>query len=266
MEAAGLGLFMLSACFFTALLEYPASPARQAIASPFLRRALTGAAMGLTAIALIYSPWGKQSGAHYNPAVTLTFLRLGKVAPADALFYVLAQFIGGVGGILLAAATFPQFVAHPTVYYVVTRPGPSGAVAAFLAELTITFILMSVILRVSNTPRLAPYTALFAGALVATYITWEAPLSGMSMNPARSFASAFAARDWTALWVYFTAPLCGMMLAALVYRGAGASVSCAKLHHHNDKRCIFCAYRQERTDRETSTLPDGLKSANNSLK
>jgi aquaporin Z len=246
MEAAGLGLFMLSACFFTALLQHPESPLRQAVASPLARRALIGLAMGLTAITLTYSPWGKQSGAHYNPSVTLTFLRLGKVARGDAVFYMIAQFVGGTVGVLVAALAFRMVVAHPSVHYVVTAPGIGGDGVAFLAELAITFLLMSVILRVSNTPKLARCTGLFAGALVAAYITVEAPLSGMSMNPARTFGSAFAAREWTALWVYFTAPLLGMLLAAEVYvrrRGAGA-VGCAKLHHQNHSRCIFCDYRR----------------------
>src|ERR1043166_8954154 len=91
MEAAELGGFMISASAFTILLYHPASPAVLAIPPEFLRRALTGMAMGLTAIALIYSPWGKQSGAHMNPAFTLTFFRLGKVAPWDAAFYIIAQ-------------------------------------------------------------------------------------------------------------------------------------------------------------------------------
>ena len=72
-EAACLGLFMVSACSFTVLLEHPASALRHAITSSFARRMLTGIAMGLTAVALIYSPWGKQSGAHLNPSTTLTF-------------------------------------------------------------------------------------------------------------------------------------------------------------------------------------------------
>src|SRR5574342_250979 len=92
MEAAGLGIFMLSACLFDVLLEHPASPFRQAIADPLTRRMLMGVAMGLTAVVIIYSPWGMQSGAHLNPAVTLSFLRLGKVAIWDGVFYVLAQF------------------------------------------------------------------------------------------------------------------------------------------------------------------------------
>ena len=79
MEAAGLGLFMLSACLFTVLLEHPGSAAHQALPDPLLRRALIGVAMGLTAVAIIYSPFGKRSGAHLNPSVTFTFWRLGKI-------------------------------------------------------------------------------------------------------------------------------------------------------------------------------------------
>lgn len=101
MEAAGLAVFMLSAGLFGTLLGHPDSPAYQAIADPFLRRVLMGLAMGLTAVGIIYSPWGQRSGAHINPAVTLTFLRLGKVSPWDAAFYVLAQFAGGIYGVVL---------------------------------------------------------------------------------------------------------------------------------------------------------------------
>jgi len=198
--------------------------------------------MGLTAIGIIYSPWGKQSGGHINPSVTLTFFRLGKVSGWDALFYVGFQFIGGVLGALLAATILSAWVSDPAVNYVVTAPGSAGTWAAFAAELVITFILMSVILTVSNIPWLHRWTGLCAGALVATYITIEAPISGMSMNPARTLASAVPAQYWTALWIYFTAPLVGMLMAAEAYtrvKGARA-VACAKLHHENNKRCIFC--------------------------
>lgn len=245
MEAAGLGLFMISACLFAILLFYPGSPLPQALPDPMVRRILMGLAMGGTAIGLIYSPWGQQSGAHLNPSTTVTFWRLGKVEPWDAVFYILAQFAGGILGVVLSALVWGRVIADPHVYYVVTVPGAYGVGVAFVAEVLITFVLMAMILRVSNTPRLARYTGCCAGLLVATYISIEAPLSGMSMNPARTLGSAVVAQDWTALWVYFTAPLLGMLLAAEFYaRGAGAQrVFCAKLHHHNSKRCIFrCGY------------------------
>jgi aquaporin Z len=246
MEAAELGLFMLSACLFVALIEYPGSAGNQLITDPFLRRMIIGLAMGITAILIVYSPLGLQSGAHFNPAVTLTFLRLGKIAPWDAFFYVIAQFAGAVLGVLLAAALLGKMLmANPSVNYVVTVPGNAGVSAAFIAEVLISFGLMLTVLIVSNTKRLNRYTALFAGAIVAIYITFEAPISGMSMNPARSFGSAFPAQIWTALWMYFIAPPIGMLLAAEVYlqfKGA-RSVLCCKLHHENDKRCIFhCRY------------------------
>ncbi len=240
-EAAGLGLFMISACAFTVLLYHPASPVTQGIQNEGVRRMLMGVAMGLTAVALIFSPFGKRSGAHFNPAVTLTYLRLGKIAPWDASFYILFQFIGGILGVLIASVFFRDLVAHSAVNYAVTVPGPNGPTLAFVAELTITFILMTVILTVSNTKRLGRWTGLFAGALIASYICLEAPISGMSMNPARTFGSAFGAHLWTSLWVYFTAPPLGMLLGAEVYKRVkgGEAVACAKLHHHNNTRCIF---------------------------
>jgi aquaporin Z len=127
------------------------------------------------------------------------------------------------------------------VRFAATSPGPGGPATAFLAELSISFLLMGVVLVASNSVRLARSTPLLCGALVAAYITLEAPISGMSMNPARSFASAVAAWHWTALWIYFTAPPLGMLVAAEAYvrlRGAHR-VLCAKLNHHTARRCIF---------------------------
>jgi aquaporin Z len=239
---------MISAFSFATLLEHPSSAAHQAIANPALRRLLMGLAMGGTAIALIYSPWGQQSGAHINPSTTLTFFRLGKIAKWDALFYITAQFIGAAAGAVTAALVLGPRAAHASVNYVATMPGAWGDLPAFAAETLISFGLMTVILHVSRHPKLHKITGLCAGSLVAVYITIEAPISGMSMNPARSFASAFAANSWVGLWIYFTAPVIGMLAAGEIYlrhRGI-ANVACAKLHHDNCKRCIFCgkpAYR-----------------------
>ncbi len=243
-EAFCLGMFMVSAGVFTVLLEYPSSPIHHAIPSPDLRRALIGLAMGLTAGGLIYSPWGQQSGAHMNPAVTLTFFRLGKVSKWDALFYIAAQFIGGLLGVLLTRAVLGGRFTDPAVDYVVTVPGSAGEATAFAAELAISCGLMLMILFVTNTPRLARYTGLFAGMLVALYITFEAPYSGMSINPARTVASALPSGVWTAAWIYFIAPVAGMLLAVEIRRSLinGANAACAKLHHPPDRRCIFCGF------------------------
>lgn len=244
-EAAGLGLFMISACLFATLLEHPDSPARQGLMSATLRRIPMGLAMGVTAVGIIYSSWGKRSGAHLNPAVTLTFWRLGKLAAWDAVFYGLAQLAGAIGGVGVAAALLGSRLGHPAVGYAATVPGASGAGAAFAAEFAMTFVLMTMVLTVSNRPDLNRYTGLCAGALVASYIILEAPLSGMSLNPARTLGSAVHAQVWTGLWVYLTAPVLGMLAAAQVYVTARGMrpVLCAKLHHDNAQRCIFrCRY------------------------
>jgi len=238
-EAAGLGVFMFVACVFGTLLAYPGSPVMRAVPDGLVRRALMGIVMGLTAIALIYSPFGRRSGAHFNPATTLTFWWLGKVATSDALAYVVAQLVGGVAGVVVAAVALGAALADPAVNYVVTQPGAAGSAAAFVAETVISFVLMSAVLWVSNSQRLARFTGLVAGVLVTLYITIEAPMSGMSMNPARSVASAAPAGAWTALWIYLAAPPLGMLLAAETYARRAGFVYCAKLHHDDRSRCIF---------------------------
>ncbi len=217
-EAWALGMFMLSALLFTDLLEYPGSPVYAAIQSPFARRAVVGIAMGLTAIALIYSPWGKRSGAHINPAVTLTHWQLNRIRGRDAIMYILAQFAGAVLGVWSYKVIAPTDIAHPGVNYVATVPGPAGLLPAFLGEMLISLTLISVVLRLSNHARYAPYTGYVAGLLVALFITFEAPFSGMSMNPARSFGSAIVGNIWTGWWIYLTAPVLGMLLGGYLYR------------------------------------------------
>jgi aquaporin Z len=241
METAGLGVFMISACIFTVLFFHPLSRVEQAINNVMIQRVLTGAAMGLTSIAIHYSPWGRRSGAHLNPALTLSFLFLGKIRKWDAIFYVLAQFAGGIAGVGVAALLIGMPLMHSAVNYAATVPGPGGPTIAFEAECLISFVLMLTVLLVSNSKRLTRYTSLAAGFLVAAYITIESPVSGMSMNAARTLGSAVFAEEWTALWIYFTAPLLGMLSAAALYRSrfGVARVYCAKLRHHNGGPCIF---------------------------
>jgi len=245
MEGAELASFMISACLFTVLLQHPGSPARAALPNDTLRRVLTGMAMGLTALAIFYSPWGKRSGAHLNPSVTLTFFTLGKIEGRDALFYILAQFAGGIAGVGVASLLIGAALGHPAVNYAATLPGTAGPWVAFGAEFFISFLMIAAVLTFSNSKSLTRWTPVIAATLVATYISIESPLSGMSMNPARTLGSSVWATSFQALWVYFTAPVLGMLLAARVYvsRHGAHRVFCAKLHHHNGQRCIFrCNY------------------------
>jgi len=243
-ECWALGMFMVSAGFATLLLESHALPLHDAIPNADLRRLLIGIAMGLTAIGLIYSPWGQRSGAHMNPSVTLAFLLLGRVAAWDALFYTLAQFVGGSAGVLLVYALAGAPFAAPEVDFVTTLPGAAGPAVAFLAETAISALLMFTVLNLAGSARYARWTGVCAGVLVAVFITFEAPHSGMSMNPARSFGSAVVAGRWRDLWIYFTAPPLGMAFAAALYRLIPElrRGGCAKLVHGPDVRCIHCGY------------------------
>lgn len=238
-EAIGLGTFMVSAILFTAILFHRDFPF---VGWNFgLRLMLTGVAMGLTLIGIIFSPFGQRSGAHLNPAFTLTFWRLGKIKTPDAVFYMIFQFIGGVAGVLLAWLLLGNWASAPEVNFAVTVPNSSGPAVSFAAEFIITFIQMTVVLITSNHPRLSRYTPFFAAAFLATYITFEAPISGMSMNPARTFASAIVANTWNGWWLYFVAPPLATLAAGEVFvriKGLHA-VLCAKLYHHNTFRCIF---------------------------
>jgi aquaporin Z len=249
MEAAGLCLFMISACGAAVLLEHPSSPVRHLVHEAWARRVLMGAAMGATAAAIVYSPIGKQSGAHLNPSVTIAFWALGRIERSDALFYVIAQFAGGLAGVALSSLLLGPLIADPSVNYVVTAPGRYGAAVALVAEIAISFVLMHVVLASTARPRIARWTGAWAAILVAVYIAVEAPLSGMSMNPARSWGSASFAGAMGGVWIYFVGPPLGMLLAARLHAHPPDPAPCPKLHHENSRRCIFCGRPALKGDR-----------------
>lgn len=241
MEVGEVGCYLFVACALTTLLQHPGSIVRQFVSNGLARTALMGIAMGSTAVAIVMSPWGKRSGGHFNAAITFSFYRLGKVELWDSWFYVIAQFVGAISGVAVARFALGDALVDSAVRCAVTSPGAYGNAVAFLAELVISFILMITVLIVTNHEKLAPYTAYFVGALIAIYFTFEAPLSGMSTNPARTFGSALHAHYWHALWIYFIAPSLGMLAASEVFLRARGGVApfCAKLHHANNERCIF---------------------------
>jgi len=228
-EGWALGMFMISASVVTTLLEYPGALMNHLIADGAVRLGLIGVSMGGTAVALIYSPWGKRSGAHMNPAVTLAFLSLGRIAPVNATFYIAAQFAGGYAGVLLSRVLLGAPFTAPPVSYIATLPGPAGPAAAFTAEFAISFVMMFVILMISNDARWSRYTGVAAGVLISGYVFFESPLSGFSMNPARTFASALPAHAWTGWWIYFTAPVTAMWLAARAFHALTPEPE--RLHH-----------------------------------
>lgn len=243
-EGVELAIFMISACVFTVLLFHSSYPVLHLIPNAALRRLLMGTAMGITAICIIRSPIGQRSGAHFNPAITLTYLRLGKIGVWDAVFYVVFQFMGGVLGVAVSVLVLRNTLADPSVEYAITVPGQYGTAAAFCAELFMATVLMGVVLWISNRPSVANLTSYFVGILIALYILFFAPVSGFSINPARTTGSAVFADVWTAEWLYFVAPVLGMMISAEIYlRIYGADrILCAKLHPDPKYPCPFLCH------------------------
>lgn len=212
-EAWALGTFMISAALCTILIENNISGDHA-----MLKRLFTGLAMGLTAILIIYSPWGRHSGAHMNPAMSFTMLLLRKMERYTAWMYIAFQFTGGIIGLALVNLFLNEQLMQANVNFVQTLPGPQGIGKAFMGEYLISFILILMILFSSNDRSGRRYTGIFAGILIAAFITFESPYSGMSMNPARTMASALLAGNYTYLWIYFLAPIAGMLSAAFSWK------------------------------------------------
>jgi len=243
-EGWALGSFMISVGLFVTLFESPRSLVLAVVPNAHLRVALLGIAIGTTAIFLIHSPWGKRSGTHMNPAITVAFLRLRKIHAWDAAFFIAAQTLGGTLGVVVVAICLGHVFTDPPVSYAVTVPGSAGMAAAFAAETVISFSLMTTILAFTASPKLIRFTGLSVGCLVALFIIVESPLSGTSMNPARTLASAAPVMMWQYLWIYLAAPTIGMLAAAefqLFMRGRGAP-GCTKLLQSRTVRCIHCGY------------------------
>jgi aquaporin Z len=246
-EAAGTAIMMLVGVVAIALIWSDGSAVRTMIPSPGLRRLLTGLLFATGATCVVVSPLGQRSGGHLNPAVTLAFWLKGSVRTADALFYVVAQIAGAVLGVGIAALLLDR-AAVRSVQFGLTAPGAGyGVPAAFGAEVAITALLVGVILYCVNTPRLARLTPVLAGTLVVLLVFVEAPVSGTSLNPARSIAPALLAGVFENQWLYLVAPPAGAALAVWLHgrlTGARPAAGCAKLFHTERYRCIFnnCSY------------------------
>ncbi len=164
---------------------------------------------GLIVLAMIYAV-GDVSGAHLNPALTLGFLAARRLSPRFALPYIASQSIGALMASLLLRFLFPQ---NATL----GATSPAGpALQSLVLETILTCILMFVILCVSTGAKERGITAGIAvGSVIALEALFAGPISGASMNPARSFAPALTSQQFSALWIYLLAPVTGAMLAVV---------------------------------------------------
>jgi aquaporin Z len=200
-----------------------------------------GVSVGTATYLIIRSKFGRRSGAHLNPALTLAYLWLGRVHRWHALYYVVAQFTGGLAGVFLARQLLGHHLSASPVLYVVTLPGNHGTAIAFLAVFLLSGALMGIVLFSTNHRKLARYSPLSVALITVSYYVLAPSVSGFSVNPARSFSSAFFAWIWRGIWIYFAAPFLGMLAAAAIYlRSMGPSrIYCAKVFHDLHTTCPF---------------------------
>lgn len=217
-EAGCLALFMFVLATGGVVLEYAGSPLHQAIASPVVRRALMGLLAGSWLVGIIYSDLGERSGAQINPAVTLAMLRLRRITRRDAALYLVAQGLGSVLGMRFAGSVWGGYLQSDGVGGIVTAPGDAGALVAFGTEAGLSFLLMASIIFTSDRKGWRRTTGLVVGGMILTLTVVAGPLSGLSLNPARSFGAAVEAGQYADLWLYFVAPILGMQGAAELLR------------------------------------------------
>ena len=126
MEASELGALMLCICLFGTFLYSDTSPMARFALSQFENAVIMGVCVAATTLLIIRSPFGRRSGAHFNPAITLTYLWLGRIHRWDALSYVAAQFSGAIAGVFVAREILGFSLSSEPVHYVVTVPGSQG--------------------------------------------------------------------------------------------------------------------------------------------
>jgi aquaporin Z len=216
-------------------------PMEHLIPDKSIRLLITGLIFSGSGALFAISPLGKLSGGHISSSVTLAFWAHGKMHGQDAVGYIVAQFIGAILGAILMVSVWGKYAG--SVYNGMTLPGAGYALwFVFLAEVFVTFLLvLSIFLFVCN-HRLMRWTPLMTWLLITAIVWQEAPISGTSLNPARSIGPAFVTGLWRDQWLYCIAPPLGALLAVAMFRllsmGRRDVLSC-KMFHAPHYRSIF---------------------------
>lgn len=233
-ELVGTALLLLGGLSLVIFMFGAGSPMARIIPNEGARRLITGFLFGTTGAAIALSKVGEVSGAHINPAVTLTFRLMGKMDFGTALGYIAAQLIGGIAGcmpLLLWGAM------GKSVSFGATSPGPGVSLsAALLGEAITTFVMVSLLAVFLGFRRIRPFTPALFPPLYALMVWAESPVSGTSTNPARSLGPAIISGQWDGWWIYWVGPLIGALLAALACSFLAKRIEVAKLYHFDSDR------------------------------
>ena len=219
------------------------SPMIGLLPDPAARRLVTGFLFGTTGAAIAMSPLGKESGAHINPIVTLAFWLMGTLKARHALGYFAAQMAGAAIGSLPLIA---WGMMGRSIAFGATTPGAAyGTLGAFLGETATSFALIFALFAFLRHKGLKRFTPALFPPLYAVMVWLEAPISGTSTNPARSFGPSLISGVWSGWWVYWLGPLAGALIAVALYHRAGwkrEAITVAKIFHfEHDRYGVFHA-------------------------
>jgi len=235
---AALVFFGLSAVVFNFSKDLPMS---HWIPDPGTRRLLTGLCFAGTGSLVAISPLGRLSGGHINPAVSLAFWLSGKMRLDDFLSYVVAQMLGGIMGAALLVGVWHGYAEG--VHNGMSVPGNGWSPGcAFIFEAALTGLMVLMIFIFVSSRRLMRWTPLMNWFLIAGMVWLEAPISGTSLNPARSIGPALMTGEWGDQWIYVVAPLLGAMTGLFIFTAAtpeGRRVLTGKLFSVPHYRTVF---------------------------
>lgn len=238
-----VGTAFLLVCVLTAVswLFSSASPIPRVVPSLGWRLLITGALLGGAGGLVAVTPFGRLSGAHLNPALSLGFTLLGKMRPADLAGYAIAQCGGAITGAWIGATLWGPLA--QSVHDAANVPGIGvSPPLALLGEIVATFLLVESILVLVSHQATMRWTPLLATFVVMVLVWGDGRLSGAGMNPARSLGPAVVASFWQRYWLYVIGPLLGATLAAMVHRLVlPFEAKTAKVFHDRRYRSIFSA-------------------------
>lgn len=233
-ELLGTALLLAAGLSVVVLMWGDGGPGARLAPDEGLRRAITGFLFGTTGMAIALSPVGKASGAHINPAVTFGFWLMGKMEAGTAWVYVAAQLAGAALGCLPLLAWGPL---GRSVAFGATLPGTGyGARDVLLGEAVTTFALVVLLCVFLGFRGLRGFTPFTMPILYSVMVFLEAPVSGTSTNPARSFGPALLSGRWDLWWVYWAGPVLGTLAATLVCSALAKRITVAKLYHFDSGR------------------------------
>lgn len=229
-ELLGTALLLIGGLSAVTLDFMPGSPVAAVAPSVSLRLLITGTLFAGTGSLVAVTPFGRRSGAHINPAVTLAFWITRHVHRDDLLGYVAAQLTGGLAGFGIAFLLWRGQLA--AVHLGETVPGAGVPAAAALGlEGAMTAALVGLIFCFVSRPETARWTPVATWVLVAVFVWRVAPLTGTSLNSARSLGPDLAAGALRVYWIYVAGPLGGAALAAGIARALDARLHTAKMFH-----------------------------------